>query len=172
MARRRKSVEWAQWTHDQNQEMLSSMKMEAQGDLASPAPSGGDQEGAGPDKVSKLLSRQGRPSPAPASHSHSHSQAHSLPRHSFHQDHAPAQQGLAEGAHGAGAGGGHDQYHSHDSEETSYLEAEIARLREERDGLRGDQDRLVLIIQSDNAKLMEILNVSIAGSDGYSVVCY
>jgi hypothetical protein len=156
---RRKSVEWAQWTHDQNQEMLSSMKMEAQDDFASPepgpvpgpsggAPASGAQE-ATPDKISKLLSRQGR-SPAPANHN----PPPSLPRH-YQDDHASPQRGLSEGGHGAP---GNDQYAHRGNEETSYLEAEISHLKEERGSLLEDQAKLIAIIQSDNAKLMEILN--------------
>lgn len=136
-----------QWTHEQNQEMLNSLKMEA---IASPGGSRTKERdetsaGGSQDKMSKLLSRKNR-TPGGLS-------SPVLPSKGHHPA-AEAQRFVEDGTPAVP----HD-HSMHISEETSYLEAEIAQLKDEKALLLEDQSKLMLMIQTDNAKMMEVLNV-------------
>lgn len=134
-------MEWAQWTHQQNMEMLHTLKMEAfEGDdklLGKDR----DQPGISREKMSKLMSRKVRtPQQTPPL----------LPKNALDD----TLYRLSEDPVGS-------REVAHSNEEMAYLEAEIATLRSERDLLLEDQSKLVGIIQSDNAKLVRVLNVGL-----------
>ena len=144
MAKRRNSVEWAQWTHEQNQEMLHAMKMEAYASTPPREAMNETSDGINHERISKMMSRKNRTPVANAPTT-------SLPRHGEDIPHRLAAEESPVVA----------PHESRGHEETSYLEAEIAHLRGERDLLLEDQAKLMSIIQADNAKMMEVLNVRI-----------
>lgn len=126
------------------------MKMEA---FASPgresaAPHGTPSPGGiNHEKMSKVLSRKNRtPMSTPQPNLPSREVHSGADTHQFVREESPMM----------------GQSHVHVDEETTYLESEIAQLKDERNLLLEDQSKLIAIIQSDNAKMMDVLNVSLA----------
>jgi hypothetical protein len=167
-SKRRASVEWANWTHEQNLEMLRDLKQQA--GIATPA------QGSGPvNKVANLspfsgnsanntvyyspvvnASRNitpGRPNVNPHTNGSASSEALSklLVRKNIKP---PAESAQADRKVNSLAA---DPNARQSSYGWTSLHDEIADLKAERDYLQAEQAKLLAIIQNDNAKLVEIL---------------
>jgi hypothetical protein len=136
---RRDSVEWAQWTHEQNMEALQGLKRAAAGQKTA--------DGNPVDRSPKISSGDGRLKMMQRKNksAQEYSSGHGDGKSVVAENHQP----FSDVGVSSGATSGIDN-----------AEAEIFRLRSERELLLQDQAKLVEIIKNDNFKLMDILNVT------------
>lgn len=165
-AKRRASVEWANWTHEQNLEMLRDLKQQA--GLATPAAPSSSANSAA-NRATNVAPFGGNAAQNNAYYSPAvNSSRNNAPQSSNNSAASDALSKLLtrknvkpgpESAQSDRRGNplGADPNARHTSYGWTSLHHEIADLKSERDYLQAEQAKLLGIIQNDNAKLVEIL---------------